>query len=206
MLKIEKLNRILLIILKLAYLNLLWIGGVLLGLILLGIGPATASVFSIIREWFRGNDDLPIFKSFVQNYKGYYKESLILSLIYGVIGLILVIDFIYASRWELKVFFGVILFFYYISVTYIFPIVVHYELKTLREKVKFSFLIGFSYLQYTLVSLVVIVVIYFLVAHTYPALFTFFGFSFLILILMGNAFMVFNRIEESQKEEVKSNS
>lgn len=206
MLKIEKVNTILLRILKLAYLNVLWIAGTLLGLVLFGIGPSTVAVFSIIREWFRGNDDLPVFKTYVRNYKGYYKESLVLSFIYGVIGFILVIDFIYMNRWEYRVLFGVILFLYFISASYIFPIIVHYDLKTLKEKVKYSFLIGFSYLQYTLVSLVAIAVIYLSVAHFYPALFAFYGFSFLIFILMGNAFMVFNRIEESAKEEMKLTS
>lgn len=203
MLKIEKLNRILLRVLKLAYLNFLWIGGTLIGLVIFGIGPATLSVFSIIREWFRGNDDLPVFKTFVLNYKTYYKKGLILSLVYGVVGIILVVDFAYVSRWELRVFFGMMLFFYYLSLSYLLPILVHYDLKTLKESIKYSFLIGFSYLQYTLVSLVVIVAIYIMVARLLPALFTFFGFSVVFFILMGNANMVFNRIEESAKKEME---
>lgn len=199
----EKLNKICLRILKLAYLNVLWIGGTLLGLIVFGIGPSTAAVFSIIRDWFRGNDDRPLFKSFVQNYKDYFKESFIFTLLYGLVGLILIIDFIYMNRWEYKVFFGVLLFLYYISVSYIFPIIVHYDLKSVKEKIKYSFLIGFSYMQHTLVSLVAIIAIYALVARFLPALFSFFGFSFLIFILMGNAMMVFTRIEESAKEEME---
>lgn len=200
MVNFEKLNKILLRILKLAYLNLLWIVGTVTGLILFGIGPSTAAVYSIIREWFKGNDDLPVFSSFVSNYKSYFKESFILIILYGIIGSVLIIDFIYVDRWEYKVFFGLMLFLYSISAGYIFPILVHYNLSSLKEKIKYSFLVGFSYLQYTLVSYVLITVIYFSVARFYPALITFFGFSFLIFMLMGNAYMVFKRIEESVKK------
>lgn len=196
----EKLNTILLRVLKLFYLNVLWMGGTLVGLVIFGLGPSTAAVFSIIREWYRGNDDQPIFKTYVKNYKSYFKESFVISLIYGIIGLILIVDFIYMARWEFRVLFGVLLFFYFISASYIFPILVHYNLKTLQEKIKYSFLIGFSYLQYTLVMFVIIAAIYFSVAYIYPALFTFFGFSFLIFLLMGNANMVFRQIEASVEE------
>ena len=203
MVNFVRLNTILVRILKLSYLNLLWILGTLLGLVIFGIGPSTAAVFSIIREWFRGNDDLPVLSSFIKNYKAYFKESLLLILLYGVVGMILVIDYVYMTRWEFKLFFGILLFFYIISAAYIFPILVHYDLKSIREKIKYSFLVGFSYLQYTLVMFVIVGLVYFSIARVYPALITFFGISFLIFIVMKNAFMVFSRIEKESVNETQ---
>lgn len=201
MVNVEKLNRILIIILKICYLNFLWVLGTLAGLVLIGIGPSTAAVFSIAREWLRGNDDSPVLKSFIDNYRAYFRESLMISLAYGLTGTILVIDYIYMTRLELKVFFGIMLFLYLISLTYIFPVMVHYDLPSIKEKIRYSFLIGFSYLQYTLVLYVAAAGIYFSVARFYPALFTFFGFSFLIVIIMKTAYIVFSRIEASVEEE-----
>ncbi|MCC5895969.1 MAG: DUF624 domain-containing protein [Alkalibacterium sp.] len=203
MVNFVRLNTILVRILKLSYLNLLWILGTLLGLVIFGIGPSTAAVFSIIREWFRGNDDLPVLSSFIKNYKAYFKESLLLILLYGVVGMILVIDYVYMTRWEFKLFFGILLFFYIISAAYIFPILVHYDLKSIREKIKYSFLVGFSYLQYTLVMFVIVGLVYFSIARVYPALITFFGISFLIFIVMKNAFMVFSRIEKESVNQTQ---
>ncbi|MEC6747982.1 DUF624 domain-containing protein [Marinilactibacillus sp. XAAS-LB27] len=197
---VEKLNMILTRVLKLTCLNFLWMIGTMMGLGILGIGPSTAATFSVIREWLRGNDDLPLIKTFIAEYKRYFKKSNLLSLIYMVAGIILIMDYIYASRWELRVVFGVLIFLYTISVTYIFPVLVHYELKSLKEMIRYSFLIGFSYLQYTLVLFVSILAIYSIVARVYPALVTFFGTSFLIFIVMKMAYMVFARIERSVNE------
>lgn len=201
--KVEKLNRGLNKVLNLVLLNILWVAGTLFGLVVLGIGPSTLAVLSIIREWFRGNDDLPIFKTFVKNYKSYFKEGAILSLIYGVVGVILIVDFAYISNWAFRVFFGVMLFLYFLSLVYVFPILVHYDLKNLKEKIKYSFLIGFSYLQHTLILFVVIGVIVYAAAQILPALFTLYGASFPLFMMMWNAMNVFNIIEKSFEEEEK---
>jgi len=206
--KVEKLNGVLNKVLNLVLLNILWVAGTLIGLVVLGVGPSTLAVLSIIREWFRGNDDLPIFKTFVKNYKSYFKDGIILSLIYGVVGVILIVDFAYITSWEFKVFFGVMLFLYFLSLIYVFPIMVHYDLKNLKEKIKYSFLIGFSYLQHTLILFVAIGAIAFAVAQILPALFTLYGASFPLFLIMWNAINVFKIIEKSfeeEEEEKKSN-
>lgn len=201
LMKVEKMNRILNRVLNLVVLNFLWIAGTLLGLVILGIGPATLAVSAVIREWFRGNDDLPVFKTFIENYKSYFKEGTILSLIYGLIGIILIVDFAYITTWEFRVFFGMMLFLYFLSLVYIFPILVHYDLNNLKEKIKYSFLIGFSYLQYTLLLFFVIGAVTYLVAKFFPALFTIYGISFPLFIMMWNAMNVFKIIEKSVEEE-----
>lgn len=206
--KVEKLNGVLNKVLNLVLLNILWVAGTLFGLVVLGVGPSTLAVLSIIREWFRGNDDLPIFKTFVKKYKSYFKDGIILSLIYGVVGVILIVDFAYITSWEFKVFFGVMLFLYFLSLIYVFPIMVHYDLKNLKEKIKYSFLIGFSYLQHTLILFVAIGAIAFAVAQILPALFTLYGASFPLFLIMWNAINVFKIIEKSfeeEEEEKKSN-
>lgn len=59
-----------------AYLNILWIVGVLLGGIVLGIGPATVAISNILEIliWNR-NKDIPIFKTFYHEYKENWKKA-----------------------------------------------------------------------------------------------------------------------------------
>ncbi len=46
---------------KIAYLNLLWLGFTLLGLIIFGIFPATAATFTVARKWVTGYPDVAIY-------------------------------------------------------------------------------------------------------------------------------------------------
>lgn len=57
---------------KLMYLHLLWIGFTLLGLGVLGVGPATGSLIYVLYKFFDEGDDIPIFKHFVSFYKAHF--------------------------------------------------------------------------------------------------------------------------------------
>ena len=54
---------------KLAYLNVLWIVYTALGLVIFGVGPATVSVFTIIRKWLRNEEGFSIWSRFNATYK-----------------------------------------------------------------------------------------------------------------------------------------
>src|SRR5690625_6342583 len=49
-------------IMRLAYVNILWIAFSLVGIIILGFFPATIGMFTVIRKWIQGDGDIPIFK------------------------------------------------------------------------------------------------------------------------------------------------
>ena len=52
-----------------AYANALWVLFSLLGLIVLGIAPATVALFSITKDWAKKDWDQPVFQTFWQTYK-----------------------------------------------------------------------------------------------------------------------------------------
>ncbi|WP_054705945.1 DUF624 domain-containing protein [Bacillus sp. JCM 19041] len=54
---------------KLAYVNALWIGFTLLGLIVFGAAPATVALFTVTRAWVNKEWDVPVFKTFWSIYK-----------------------------------------------------------------------------------------------------------------------------------------
>ncbi|MEK3786152.1 MULTISPECIES: YesL family protein [Paenibacillus] len=200
---VETVNAWCMRILRLVYLNLLWTGGTLLGLVLFGIGPATIAMMSVLRQWIRGNEEVPVFTSFVKYYKESFKEGSILGLIYTVVGYVLYIDLANISSWYLRVVIFVGIFLYLISLLYIFPLVSHYDWKGIWLKVRMSLIIGFSNLQYTLVLMVGIALIYFLILNLFPGILTFAGASLIGYLVMWMTHQVFSRMERKAvaKEE-----
>lgn len=78
---------------RLAFLNILWISFSLLGLILFGFFPATVAMYSVVRKWMYGKEDVSIFRTFWTAYKQEFVKSNLLGLIIFTIGVILYIDF-----------------------------------------------------------------------------------------------------------------
>lgn len=56
-------------VMRLAYLNLLWLLFTLAGLGVAGLMPATAAMFTVTREWVKGNPDASVFSVFLRAYK-----------------------------------------------------------------------------------------------------------------------------------------
>jgi Predicted integral membrane protein len=122
---------------RMVIVNLLWIFGVLVGGIVLGIMPATVAVYALIRENAAFPIKLELFSKFWQEYKGCFKQSNII----GLFSLIINILFFYNIR--ILVFEGglfsqiilagtlILLFIYIIGLINFFPIYVRYNFKTL---------------------------------------------------------------------------
>ncbi|TCN22714.1 YesL family protein [Mesobacillus foraminis] len=190
----ELFNEICKMILMLVYIQVLWVVFTLLGLIIFGFGPATYAMFTVMRQWVRGNKDLPIFKTYFNAYRSGFKESLGAGLFYLACGMILYVDLIYVQSQALKGLLMVICFLYAVSLFYIFPILVHYDWKSPVLKVKCSVLFGLSYLQYTLTLFAALGAVYYLLYHV-PGVLTFFGISIGSYMTMWMANQVFKRIE-----------
>jgi len=199
---VEKINYIFTTILNLVYVNFLWWLFTLLGVGFFGAGPATYALVSIMRQWMRGNTNIPIFSSYWKYYKESFKESMITSWIYVLIGYVLVIDLLYVTNWYLKVCLIIIFFLYFLSAIFIYPLMAHYNWKGIFFRIKMSFIFGFSCLQYSLLLFVVIGATYWTTITFFPGILTFFGISFLFYVITWTANQVFTRIELQNTEEV----
>ncbi|NMO79863.1 YesL family protein [Niallia alba] len=200
---VEKINCIFTTILNLVYVNFLWWLFTLLGVGLFGAGPATYALVSILRQWMRGNTNIPIFSSYWKYYKESFKESMITSWIYVLIGYVLVIDLLYVTNWYLKVCLIIICFLFFLSAIFIYPLMAHYNWKGIFFRIKMSFIFGFSCLQYSLLLFVVIGATYWTAITFFPGILTFFGISFLFYVITWTANQVFTRIELQNIEEVE---
>ena len=127
--------------LRLACLNLLWILFTFLGGGVLGLFPATAAVFSVIRKGLVDEGKaFPLFRTFWAFYRTDWIPMNVLMLIYSVMGLGLLLDFRLVRGWEGAAQPWVVLFLifalsvYLLSLLHLFPLYAHYRLK-LREYV-----------------------------------------------------------------------
>ncbi|WP_134699319.1 YesL family protein [Ammoniphilus sp. YIM 78166] len=182
---------------RLAYANLLWIAGNLLGLFLLGFFPATAALFAITRKWVMGEADIPVFRTFWKSYKEEFVKGNLMGLIVVIIGYILYIDFNFLLqlegsplRWLYLPLLG-LTFFYVLLLFYLFPVMVHYELNK-RNILKNSFLFSVTSPITSMVMLLGGLLIYFIMIR-FPGLMIFFGGSSLALLLTGSAHFAFRK-------------
>ncbi|ALP38423.1 MULTISPECIES: YesL family protein [Paenibacillus] len=192
---VENMNKWCMRLLRLVYLNLLWTVATILGLGFIGVGPATVAMLSILRQWIRGNEEVAIFSTFVRYFRESFKEAAIIGAIYSLVGYVLYVDIVNVSSWYVRVVTLIGAFLYLISLAYIFPLLAHYDWKGIKLKIRMSVVIGFSYLQYTLVLFVAIVALFTLILGLYPGILTFAGASIIGYLVMWMTHQVFSKIE-----------
>ncbi|MRG87864.1 YesL family protein [Salinibacillus xinjiangensis] len=185
---------------RLAYLNILWVLFTLGGLVVFGIFPATASVFTITRYWVMGKEDIPLFKTFWNSYKENFGKVQIIGYVLVAIGAILYYDYQFFSEKEGPMFFvielltGSIIFIFSLVVLFIFPVFTHYKLKTI-EYFKNTLLISLSQLLLSIVMFIVTGLLVYALS-SFSGLLLFFGLSLPAYWITWVAQIIFKRLEE----------
>jgi uncharacterized membrane protein YesL len=186
-------------VMRLAYVNLLWIGFILVGLVVFGFFPSTAAMFAVVRKWVMGECDTPIFLTFYQAYKKEFLKMNLLGVSLVGVGYILFIDYQFFRAVEsyylqplsyvflalLLVFGGILL--------YVFPVYVHYDLKTFQV-VKNALLVAISNPIPTGVMVVGSVIVLWITLSFLSVLFFFSG-SALTFVIMWSACRSFTKVE-----------
>jgi uncharacterized membrane protein YesL len=189
---------------KLAYLNLLWLFFTLTGAILLGVGPSTAGLYSVVRKWQReGIDQTRVFKTYWSTYKNDFWRANFLSWIFIITGFILYFDLRFFQSqtgvlslllFSLSVAASVV---YIAALVYLFPIFVHFDLR-FSQYIKNCILIPLlrPFDAFTALSGVIIVSY---VATTNLTLLLLFSISLLGLYINWIAQRSFLKIEQKQQ-------
>lgn len=158
-------------ILRLIWTNILWIGFTLFGLILLGIMPATVSLFTVTRKWTRKELDFSIWEVFTETYFKEWKDSNKIGLVFLLISFVLLVDLRFASEMDgifsifLYVFFIALAFFFIMTLVFFFPIYVHYTF-SLKDYVKQSFIYSLASFKETVMIIIGVFLIGFLIYGT----------------------------------------
>jgi uncharacterized membrane protein YesL len=188
---------------KFAYINLLWIGFSLVGLIVLGFFPATISMFAVIRKWIMGEGDIPIFRTFWTTYKSEFLRSNGLGLLVASVSGLIVLDLVFMKNlgngFTNAIQFPLYMFMFAVVMTmfYLFPVYVHYELK-LIQMIKNSFFMMLINPLENLVMIAGIASLIFVVKFI-PGLGFFFGGSLSAAIIMASGYLAFNKVDKKKQ-------
>jgi uncharacterized membrane protein YesL len=182
---------------KFAYVNLLWIGFSLLGLVLFGISPATVAMFTLIRKWIIGESDIPVFQTFWGTYKKEFLRSNGLGMVLALLASIIYIDLYYIkidTSFQIPLY--LIIFAIIMTVLYIFPVYVHYEVKFI-QLFKNAFFIMIVNPAANIMMLIGFIASIFVMKFI-PALLFIFGGSISAGIIMASCYLAFQKIETNK--------
>ncbi|MGM0753119.1 MAG: YesL family protein [Bacillota bacterium] len=118
---------------KTIQLNLTWFLHIVMGGVVLGIFPATVSLFAITRKWLQGGRDEPFFGEYHHYYKKNFWRVNSLGWIYSSVGLFLSVDLYLVTQLKgiIVLFSTVLILFicilYLFSFLYFFPYYVHFD-------------------------------------------------------------------------------
>ncbi|WP_071396411.1 YesL family protein [Bacillus tuaregi] len=188
---------------RFAYINLLWIGFTLLGLVVFGFFPATISMFAVIRKWLMGETDIPVFRTFWEYYKAEFFRSNGLGLILVIVGGLIFLDLFFMRNAGssfmsiIQIPLYIFMFAVVLTILYLFPVYVHYELK-LTQIIKNSFLMMLINPIENIVMIAGIVSMYF-VFRFLPGLGFFFGGSLTAALMMATCFLVFKKMDKKKQ-------
>jgi uncharacterized membrane protein YesL len=188
---------------KFAYINILWIGFSLAGLIVLGFFPATIAMFTIIRKWLKGETEIAIFRTYWTTWKSeFFRSNGLGLLVAAVVGLI-VFNLVFVERSgngftsAIQIPIYLFMFAAIMTILYLFPVYVHFELKWF-QMVKNSFLMMLISPIENIVMIAGIVAVLFVVKFI-PALGFFFGGSLIAAIIMSAAYLVFGKMDRKRR-------
>lgn len=195
-------------VIRLVYLNLLWIGFTIIGLVVFGIMPATVSLFAILRQWIQGKEIVAVFPTFRQYFQKEFLRANLCGLIFLVAAIILRMDIILLKAFPsfpFQLLLGITLslgVLYAIILLYFFPVYVHFEVP-LWHYFKYALIIGITQLPITIMMIlgsVVVFCMYWFFSGLIPLLCV----SLFCLNLMWFGYRAFQNIEyEQQNEEHK---
>ncbi|MCY9196552.1 YesL family protein [Bacillus atrophaeus] len=186
-------------VVKIAWLNGLWLLFTLAGGIVFGWAPSTAAMFAVIRKWLMGQKDVPVFAAFLGAYKKEFLKVNVIGLTFMVLLFVLAANYHYFSAsadWlsfmitSCTLIAGLI---YMVALMYVFPLYVHYELPLLKylfQAVLFGVMRPLTTACMLLGSGFVLYLLY-----TLPGLIPFYGPSLFGLVLMFFAYRGFVKTE-----------
>lgn len=193
---------------RFAYLNVLWVLFTLLGGVIVGFFPSTTSMFAIVREWLKGDTDIPLFKTFWKHYRvEFFKSNLLGVFVTLFIGLIALDIFYIQSNdndlltWTYLPLFAFMLLFI-MFLFYLFPSFVHFNL-TLGQVIKNSFFIMLINPITTLLIFLCLLPFFYLISLL-PAIGFIFGGSVYAFISMRFSLHAFQKVSDKQ-EALKMN-
>ncbi len=185
---------------NLVLLNILWILFSFLGLFIVGFFPATAALFAVLKQMIMEDEDIAVFKLFFKKFKSEFVMSNLIGYITLIFGVVLYVDirvlqqldsgFLQLALASATVVISIV---YLLTLLYIFPIFVHFDMK-LWQYPKHALILAIAkpfHTIFLLVLLALVVMLYMII----PALIFVFGMSLVAYVMTKIASYSFPRKE-----------
>lgn len=197
---IGKIYQVCVWIMRLAYVNILWVAFTILGLFAFGIGPSTTAMFAVTRKWLMGEKEIAIFPTFWESYRSEFVTSNVLVAILLVVGWVLYIDYRILLDLEGRIYsilsIGLLslMVIYIFIFLFIFPVLAHYKLKTLQY-IRQTFLIVISS-PFRMLLTAVCTMLFMIILYKIPGLIPLYSGSIMSFMIMYVASKIFKKIDE----------
>ncbi|WP_274308258.1 YesL family protein [Solibacillus daqui] len=192
-------------LLKIVYLNFLWLFFSMLGFFIFGLFPATIALFTVIRQLLR-EVEKPISQTFWQTYKKEWLRGNGYAAISYVVIAILAIDFYAIYSFEfltiLLIPTMIIAFLVFGTLCFFFPVYVHFELSFFTT-IKQAFLFTLTS-PFTVLLNACIVLLMYGVFNLLPGAIPLFAGSVLSYCMMQFSMRAFKKIEQKKLKEAVS--
>jgi uncharacterized membrane protein YesL len=186
-------------LMRLALINVLWLGFTLAGVGILGWAPATVATFTLVRKLLLSRDEeVPILSTFIQAFRKEFIHANMLGLL-----LLVSIGMLYISGASMMVIGSSIVpkmiligvaFLTCIITIFIFPVFCHYQL-SIQNYIRYSLTIGVANLHYFAMILFILFIVFF-VYSSFPVVMFFYFISLPAFIIMFISLKMFNKIVE----------
>lgn len=173
--KINKMNTAMIAVLKIAYLNLLWLITVIAGLGIFTFGPATYAMMKYYDQWLRLKEEPPVAKSFYRYFKENFKQSFLVGLFYEFTIFVIAANLFTVANWYLQVGNIIVLLVILCSFTHVFTLMSAIGYSKILDLFKATSLLGFGYLHYTIICWTIIAAFYLICSAYVPAVIFLFG-------------------------------
>ncbi|SDB84267.1 Uncharacterized membrane protein YesL [Pelagirhabdus alkalitolerans] len=187
------------VIYRFIVLNILWLVFLVVGLGIFGFMPATVALFRSVREWIKGETDLPLFRSFLIYYKTDFISSNLIGALFMILFYIIYVNasfvsYFYDQAVHLYIYIAIFSIGTIIVLSFLntFSVMAHFKhQKTIRY---FKSAIGLVFARPAMSLLQLIwLVAYILIAINYPKLFMSIGISVFAYVLMSLNYSIFKK-------------
>ena len=137
---------------RLVLLNLLWLATTVLGLGVLGFGPASYALARYVDRWFRLGEEPPVVPAFVAAVREHFWRSAALGWVYLGAGAVVVTNLYGSTSWTVRVLNLVALGVLAVSLSYAFSVLAALDVRTVRETVAASLMVGLGSLHLTIIG------------------------------------------------------
>lgn len=194
-------------VMRLAYLNLIWLLFTVVGLVVFGFMPATVAMFTVVRKLLQKEANVPIFKAFICAYKESFFRANLVGLFLILFGYVLLINFTYlgtlVGTTHTLLSFGLIFvsLFYLATILLIFPVMVHFKLP-LTQYVKQCLFIAFIN-PHLIIFMGAGIIGFYYIFQFIPGLTLFFIGSVIAVFLMWVTLIACDRIEKKRQSLIE---